>query len=142
MPKEMGIIVMTALADSAIDSLWFLSLQNNASWWKESNVYEQFLPFLSRQKQLRRLYFIDNSLTSEQTGQLFACLAQKKVESEFEEYQLRRKRCYDDFQLRLDGSCNFSSDESIEQIVLLIDKQTIVKKINLENQQGERQIII
>ena len=68
MPVAMGEPVMSSLADnSTFDSLTVLVLDQNASWWKDSNLlFKQLLTLLSRtQLQLEWFSFSNNSLTSE-----------------------------------------------------------------------------
>ena len=65
MSLEMGVSVMSALAKSNIHSLTWLDLSENKSWWKNSTVFNQLLPFLSQQTQLKKFWFSINYLTSE-----------------------------------------------------------------------------
>ena len=121
LPKAIGGSVMSQLANSDINSLPQLNLNEIDTWWKDSSLFHQVLPFLTKQSQLTQFRFVQNSLTSEQTGQLLACLAQMPANDKLKE-------------LCLMGTCNFDSDESIEQLAQVIDKCQSLKRIDLNFQ--------
>ena len=65
--KALGGPIMSTLANSYASTckLNLLELSNNADWWKDSEVFDRLLTFLSQQSQLKHIYFFGNSLTSE-----------------------------------------------------------------------------
>ena len=93
--------VMPKLFNSPTDSLTWLNLEHNPSWWKTDETFPQLLVFLGKQTNLIELWFAGNDLTTSQTTELLQCVTSSNKQLAW---------------LGVSESCNFDSDESVQAL--------------------------
>ena len=110
--------LLQAVSSMTDSTLLALNLGGNLRWWRNESCFSLLFEVLQNQEHLRDLHMGGSEFTSEQTEELLRTISEAEMLQSLATLNLWR-------------SANFSSDESVSLLALILAKAQNLKQVDI-----------